>query len=315
MTDEIPVFFSEDNFNSSIPAHIRSFVYESARIGDVVQPDGKDGLVIRPKRPDKPKRSIAVYFEQDNFSRCPELFFLTEIAEVEHAEAGVRIKPNRNMDLPICEATYDNWLRNATNRAVLNRLSDSAFEIALADSLNAIYLTDSAFEAQLLALSSRQEQPPSCRTTGVNFLRANAGFLNIQSAAQIANLRSDSPAVFEKFQATMLHVASQLVGINDGFDDKAKQLYMKEIDPQVQAVNAQLSKTKTQAMVSGLLAASPFSLALLNLVDIPFGVTVAATIGVSAAVVQGIAGTLPALTERLQVKRTPAYIWSQIAKK
>jgi hypothetical protein len=307
----IPILFSEDNFDSDIPPHIRSFVYESARISEVVRSD--IGLLILPTGPEKPVRTIAVHFDQDHFTRPGKVFFLSQVTPTGHADGKIFVEQDFDPSIPISQTEFETWLRNATNTAVLARLEDASFEMGVADLLNAVYLTDSGFEAKLFALSSATNLPVDSRATATNFLNANAGFLDISSAAQIANVRTGNPVLFEKFQASLLHVASELTGLDEGFEDKARQIFVKEIEPQVQAVNTQLSKARINSVASALVATSAFSLALLKLPDLPLAVALAAH--AAAALAGGVAGTLPGLGERQLSKRTPAYIWAQIAKK
>ena len=218
---DIPILFSPDNFNSDIPAHIRSFVQESARISKVIRTE--KGMLIVRDSPDGPVRTIAVHFEQDEFQRPGKIFTLSQITPTRHEEGRIYFEQDLDPTIPVSKEEYAAWLQNATNVAVMTRLNDASHEMTLATILNASYLTDSAFEAQVLALSAQKDLPADSRVTGVNFLEANTQFLNLQSAAQIAGVRMDNPLLFEKFQAAMLHTTSELTGVNEGFDDKARR--------------------------------------------------------------------------------------------
>jgi hypothetical protein len=211
------------------------------------------------------------------------------------------------------EEIFATWVRQSVNKTVLTRLAMISTELQLAEALNATYVTESEFESGLIALSVAKDLPRNSRQIAVNFLNTNAPFLNIGSGEAVARLRRDYPGLFEKFQATLLDVASQLTGAEGDFEDRAKQLFVKEIEPQIQAVNAQLSKVVYQAAGSVLLAAGSVGLALLKLPDIPFSVLLTALAGATA--IQGFGGTLPSIGEYVQKRRTPAFIWSRIAKK
>jgi hypothetical protein len=89
-------------------------------------------------------------------------------------------------------------------------------------------------------------------------------------------------------------------------------LYVKEIEPQIQAIDGQLSKVRYQLAASVMLSAVAIGLALLKMPGIPFSAML--TLAASGALLQSVGGTLPSVGEYLQKKQGPAYIWSQLAK-
>ena len=68
-----------------------------------------------------------------------------------------------------------------------------------------------------------------------------------------------------------------------------------------------------RAAGSGMLSGAAIVLALLKVSGIPFSTLLAAAAG--GLVFQGVGGTLPSVGEYRQKRQTPAFIWSQIAKK
>jgi hypothetical protein len=210
------------------------------------------------------------------------------------------------------ERLFHAWVEQSINKTALNRLKAVSAELALADKLSSCYITESGFEAQLFALSADQHLPKSGRVTAVNFLRANAPFLKIESPEQVARICRDSPRVFEKFQASLLHVSSELAGVEAGdFDDKAKGVFAREIEPQIRDIKAQLSKITTQGAGGVLIGMTTVGLALLAAPSLPFSAVL--LLGGLGTMAHGVGGALPSIGEYMQKRRGPAFIWSEIA--
>lgn len=310
--EELPVFFSPDGFASAVPENIRAAVTDATLIHEVVPSEQHDGLIVLPSAPSGPVRGISVEFAKDR-RQGGQLFFLYDITKAEIVGEGI-IQIQQALDWGKAPDTgmYTAWVQQSVNKTILNRLAAVSTEMQLAEGLGAVYLTESEFEANLFALAAEKERPADSRATAVNFLHANSPFLDVSSPEAIVRLRRNNPTLFEKFQASLLYVSSQLTGAREDFEEKARQLYVKEIEPQIQALNGQLSKVLYQLAASGVLSIAAFGLALLKAPAIPFSVMLAVAGG--GAILQSIGGTLPSISEYLQKRKTPAYIWSRISK-
>lgn len=311
--NEIPIFASEDCFASAVPETIRGFVHNSAVIHEVMPlPDGAFAICNEP--PKEPTRGIQIAFHGDTVARSGMFYLLFEARPTGKIKDGrVTIEQSLNWDNKPSQEQFDIWVTQSINKTAINRLAAVSSELHLADGLNATYVTESAFESKLLGLES-VDAPRSLRENAVNFLTANAPFIGAASPEAVVRLRHDYPGLFEKFQASLLHVSSQLIGVEADYEEKAKALYVKEIEPQVRDINSQLSKVKWQSGSSAVLAtAATLSFALTKAAAVPFSVPLAMAFG-AVAFIQAAGGVLPAVGDYLQKRKGPAYIWSKLAK-
>ncbi len=312
-SDKVPIFASDDLFFSCVPESVRHFVHEAAVLREVAPFEG-NGYAILDRPPQEPTRGIQIEFSGDRLARPPMFFFLFDVVDIIDLEDG-RQQVIQTLDWnkkPSVEY-YNAWVTQSVNRAVCNRLSAIGSELHLADKLNATYVTESQFESRLLGVDS-EDGPRSMRSDAVNFLTANAPFLGAASAEAVASIRQDNTALFEKFQASLLHVSSQLAGVDADYEEKARALYVKEIEPQIRDINSQWSKVKWLGASSGGLAtAATISFAITKAAAIPFSIPLALTFA-GASLLQGVSGMLPAIGEYRQKQQGPAFIWSRLAK-
>lgn len=311
---QLPIYFSEDGFNSQVPEHIRSYVYENAKLQEVMIDRDTGKMMILHDAPNSPTRMISISFGGDHPSGHSMLHFLSQMRKVGEAEGSmIRIEQTFDPDDIPNEAMYKAWVQQSINRTILARLKEVSSELNLAQTVCAAYMTESAFEAKSFSLSSDKALPATSREMAVNFLRAATPFLSVESPELVAKIRNENELLFKKFHASMLQIASQLTGIDGDFEDKAQQLYMKEVEPHVQAINVQLGKARSQVGVGIITAASATVIALLKSGALPYATELAVLIGAGAATT--FATALPMMNEYIGKKRTPAYIWSQLAKK
>jgi hypothetical protein len=313
--EDRPFFFSPHGFASSVPEHIRAHVAESVVVQSVSPSPVHGGLIALEEPLNRPVRRISVRFANDAVARGGMIYFLYEITRAEKlGESRIRVSQRLDWHSPPNEPLFNAWVRQAVNNTVLNRPGCVSAEMALADAPNATYVTDSQFEAGLFALSAEKETASDPRLPDVNFLQAATPFLRASSPQEVARIRSDDPRLFEKFQAALMQLSAQLTGLEPHeFEDKAKQLYVKEIEPQLPAIEAQLSRVRFQATASALLSVAALGLALLTVGGVPFSAML--TVAGGRAVLQSLGQTLPSIGQYLQTKRGPAYIGSLLAHK
>lgn len=304
--DERPINFSEDWFRSEVPEHLHDFVHQQAIIREVSPaPDGA-GLIIHRHAPTKPTRGISVAFN-DDFEGMPTNFYLlSETKEVERlGENQVRLGQTFDFSNPPDQSLFDAWMYQSVNRTIIDRLSSMAREFELAEQLHATYLTESKFEVDLCAMSFETMPNSSRQERAVNFLHANAVYLDMD-ALSLARLRMEQPRLFERWQLTLMDVADRLTGRDDDFEEQAKQLFEKEVMPQVEDLRKSLWKIGGAAGGAGLVGTGSIAMALISNATLPL----AAVLGAGALVVAG--QTLPTVAEYLSKRRGPSFIWNRL---
>jgi hypothetical protein len=306
--EQTPIYYSEDAFRSQIPSHLHDFIHRSARIGEVIPAPEKGGLLITQTPPRSPTRGISIRFANDGPSRRSPIYMLmeTQIAEKDELEGGITMIQKLDWDNPPTEQSFNIWTYQSINRAIIARLESVARELSLAEQLQATYQTESQFEAELCGMSCEEQSAAESGTAAVNFLNANAPYLRIESAEQLARLRMDNPKLFERWQQSLLGVAIELNGCSRDFEIKAKKLFESEIRPQVDELTRALLEIKARCVGASLVTASVLGLALLSNSALPFG----AALGYGALSVAG--QTLPSIAEYLAKKRGPVFIWNKL---
>lgn len=181
--------------------------------------------------------------------------------------------------------------------------------MSLAEELQSSYLTESEFEATFCGMSGSMEPKKENQSTNaVNFLNANATFLNLDDPLSLARLKSDHSGLFERWQLSLLSICDELNGSGDDFESRAKQLFEKEVQPQLEELNTALTKLKGGVGGATLLTAGTIGMALLSSTTLPF----AAVLGLGAAAAGG--RSIPSISEYLAKRRGSAFIWKKLAK-
>ena len=300
-----PLNFSEDAFRSQVPAHLHDWVHDSAIISKM-QPGPNGSLVLVKKPSADPTRGIAVQFRNDQV--CGHHMYLLHDMKVvgKNADGTVTVEWGLDWSNKPSREYYDHWVYQSINREIIERLTSISRESSLAGVLGACYMTESDFEAKLCGLASTSTGGRHARIDAVNFLRANAPYLKISSAEAVARIRADDPKLFERFQLSLLAVSAELEGMDAGFADRAKQLFEKDIQPQVEEINIALTKAATALAKGGVLAAGTLALAILTGGVLP----VVSILGIGIAM--SIGEALPEIAEYRKKRRGPAFIWKQI---
>ncbi len=304
-----PLLYSEDWFRSEVPEHLHDFVHRSAIIGEVSPgPDGK-GLIMWDRTPQSPTRGISIAFTNDQPVVLDPFYLLFDQESAEHVDdTHIRFVEKLDWDDVPSKELFEAWVYQSVNQAILARLESVAREIRLAQRLGAYYLTESQFESELCGMTVGDVTRAEGRINAVNFLNANTPYLKIDSAETVARLRTDNPQLFERFQQSLLAVASQLNGGDDNFEDRAKQLFEVDIRPQINDLEAALMKVAGGVGGAALLTAGSVGMALLSSTALPF----AAVLGLGALGITG--GALPSVTEYLSKRGGPAFLWKKLIK-
>lgn len=304
-----PMTYSEDWFRSAVPVHLHDFVHRSAIISEVTPGPDRKGLIVWDKPPQKPTRGISIAFAKDLPLPQESLYLLWDQRVTEQVdESHFKFAQTLDWDSPPTKELFDAWVYQSVNQAILARLSGISRELSVAERLGASYLTESDFEAELCGMSCGDVSALGSRVSAVNFLSANAPFLELDNPVLVAQLRSSNPILFERFQQSLLAVTNELSGNNENFEDRAKQLFESEIRPQLDELNAALIKVAAGIGGGVTLGGAAVAVAVLTGPALPL----AALLGIGAATAVGEA--LPSIGEYLSQRPGPAYIWKQLAK-
>lgn len=308
-TDGLPIFYSEDWFRSDVPAHIHDFVHKNAIISEVAPGPDRKGFIVLNEAPKVPTRGICISFANDSAANASSFYLLFEQKVIrkideDHYEFSQRL----DWDNPPDKAMFDAWVYQSINKTIIARLGCASREFSVAEQLRATYLTESDFESKVCGMSSSAELKPGQDVSAVNFLTANAPYLKLDDPLALARLRGEHGYLFERWQLSLLSVADELTGVTDDFDHRAKQLFEKEIRPQLDELNTALFKMAGGAAGASLLTAGTIGMALLSSATLPF----AAVLGLGALAAGGRA--VPSAAEYAAKRKGPAFIWSKITR-
>lgn len=308
-TEGMPVFYSEDWFRSDVPAHIHDFVHQNAIVREM-QPglDGK-GLIVLDNPPKTPARGVCIDFRNDYSVTGPSFYLLYETEILEKVdEEHYKFSQRLDWDSPPEKPLFDAWVYQSINRTIIARIDSVARELSVAHKLRSNYLTESKFEATVCGMKSGSEPVKGSQAmNAVNFLNANASFLRLDDPLILARLRTDHANRFERWQLSLLSICDELNGVNDDFEIRAKQLFEKEVQPQLEELKTALLKLGGGIGGATLLSAGTIGMALLSNTALPF----AAVLALGAAAAGG--RSIPSIAEYISKRKGPAFIWSKLA--
>lgn len=306
-SEGLPIFFSEDWFKSDVPEHIHDFVHKNAKISEVTPGPNRKGFLVLNDVPKKPTRGICVSFANDATVNSSAFYLLFEPKITGKIDGDLyEVEQSLDWDNPPDKSMFDAWVYQSINKTIIGRLESTGLELSVAEQLRASYLTESDFESQIFGMSSSSESSSGQDITAVNFLNANTPFLKLDDPLTLAKLKSENSHLFERWQLSLLSIADELTGVTDNFDQRAKQLFEKEVRPQLDELNTALYKMAGGVAGASLLTAGTIGMALLASSTLPF----AAVLGLGALAVSGRA--IPSTAEYAAIKKKPAFIWNKL---
>ena len=304
--DEIPLNWPKNLYRELVPSDAVDFVRQSA----IVRPMAKtpDGLIVLEEPNTQMKRQVSITFKGDENSNGAMFYSFREF-HVEKVKPGGIIEFSYKpwSDEPLDKAQYDIWIEQSINKTLGTRLESISKEMHIADALGAPYLTESTFEAHLLARSGQPTSTPG--SNAINFLQANNHLLNLEEPKAIFQLRTDNAALFNRFRLSLAAVSQELEGLDgQDFEQRAKQLFEKEIQPQIAEMNAAIGRLESAAAKGLIQTGAALVLGLLTGSVLP----VAAMLIFASA---GVAGeALPAVGDYLRARKQPQFIWHKLTK-
>jgi len=304
--DEIPLNWPKNLYRELVPTDAVDFVRQSAIVRAVAKTP--DGLVVLDEPNSQMKRQVCISFKGDENSNGAMLYSFREF-HVEKVKPGGIIEFSYKpwSDEPLDKAQYDIWIEQSINKTLGTRLESISKEMRIADALGAPYLTESTFEAHLLARSGQPKSTPG--SNAINFLQANNHLLNLEDPKAIFQLRTDNAALFNRFRFSLAAVAQELEGLDgQDFEQRAKQSFEKEIQPQILEINNTIGRLHS-AVAKGLVqTGAALVLALLT----------GPTLPVAAILVLAAAGTaaeaIPAVGDYQRSRQQPQFIWHKLKK-
>lgn len=300
-----PFRFSEDGFKSLLPDYLYEYVQKNA----VVRPVNRfeDAIFIPYEQVTEPVTGIAISFPDDEPVNSDALYFFARTRFEGRTDSGGIIVSNYvDWSNPPDLSDFNTWVAQSINQTAYRRMVEVSQELCLADSLNTTYITESKFESNLFGQPMGSQKPQSDDVLAVKFLKANLPVMRNLTPEGVAKLRESNPSQFEKFHSTLLHVSSELSGIQDDFEGKAQRLFASEVEPQIREINESWGKLIMSSAAGIVTAGTTLGLALVATPLLPLA---------SSALFSTLLGSavaLPSVTEFLSSRRKPAYIWSKI---
>ena len=297
-SNDIPWFDSEDAFRSSIPEKIHDFIHENAILKSVVQDDKGQMLVLAEGAEVSRRKALNVSFKNDYWTSGVSLYLFKTL------ENG---KITWDKDGFLDKERFDYWAYQTINQAMRCRLIDIYNESHLASVTGHTYVTESPFESQFMAMSGDF----SCSTGSISakFLKANDSFIYIDSPRTILELRDKHASAFERFNYSLQSVTEELYGIEPGrFEEKAKNLFHKEILPQVDEIRDNVNSISSSGIKGVLGSFVGLSLAIVTGSSLPL------IPALMNSVLAGLTEAFPAVSQQQRLKNRPAYIWHRVTK-
>ena len=213
---QVPLTYDKDRFGKSIPESIMELLRKNVKVYNLVTKNGKMYVEMEKKL----TKGTGLWIE---FPECNSMsgefvqYYRPEIVKCDDSTRTVVAK----MTIPeqISQYEFDNWLDQSVNRACLQLYQDTYKELALASSMNTMYLTQSVLRAQLMA---QEMETISTRSKIANMaLKLDVPVLENSKIQDIISIRNDYGESFRNFRVGLGGELLQLSGIKD--EEQLKQ--------------------------------------------------------------------------------------------
>lgn len=148
--EQLPVNFPKNLYREQVPPGALSFIEQTVKIRALRKED--DGFTIADNIDTSRSRQICVSFDGDDPVTGASMYFFRDVqvlGQISPTHYKIAYKPWSEQ--PLDQERYDRWIEQTTNQTVGARIKAVASEMHLADLLGAPYVTESSFEAKLLA--------------------------------------------------------------------------------------------------------------------------------------------------------------------
>jgi hypothetical protein len=304
--ENIPFNFPRNLYRERVPPGAVTFVNHSVIIRPMERTP--EGLIVLPEPNVQRKRNVCLTFTNDDAATGSSFYQFHDVKlHRTTSEDVIKFEFEAWSDEPLDQARYDTWIEQITNQTVGARLQAIAKEITLSEYIGVPYVTESSFEANLLALGGNVDRVDP--VNAVNFLQANTNLLNLIDLNAILQLRTNKAALFDRFRLSLSAAAEQLKGLPPSqFDERARQFFETEIQPQIAEINRAIGRIESAAAKGLVQTGAALVLALLNGAALP----VSAWLSLTAA---GTATeALPAIGDYLRLRKQPQFIWYRLSR-
>lgn len=303
---EIPFYAPKNLFRELVPSDTVDFVRNSAIVRPVERTPR--GLIILSQPNIDRKRQVSITFKDDEACKHGAFYMFREIQN-QKALSGDLLEFSYEPwnDKPLDQANYDIWIEQSINKVIGNRLESISKEMRIAEALGAPYLTESTFEANLLARSGQASL--SKNTNAINFLQANSHLLNLEDPKLIYRLLNEQASLLGRFRLSLSAVSAELTGLDASeFEEHSRRLFEKHIQPQIAEVNSAIGRLHSSAGKGLLQTGSALVVGLLTGSVLPVGALLTfAAAGVAAE-------ALPNIGDFVRLRRQPQFIWHKLRK-
>jgi hypothetical protein len=302
--DQVPVYAPENLYRELVPDGARELIRQAAQVSPLRRVEG--GLIVDHNAVNERTRQVCITFNDDASFRAGYMYFFRQMQITgRNSDGTYSFSQEIWNDEPLDKAQYDLWIEQSINSAVGNRLTSVGKEIALAGALGAQYMTESNFEAELLARAVRgARQEPAA---AINFLEANLDRLRLDDPEKIFRLREDHGDLLGRFRSSLEETASKLIGIApEEYPEKATRLFTAEIQPQIDEIAAIVQKLPEAVAKGAIQTGIAVVLAIMTGTAVP--------LCAALPIIAGGAGaeSIPAVGEYIRARRQPEFLWYKL---
>lgn len=288
---DIPFTYSEDRFESMVPAAYRDVFLKRADVASLKKVEGgwtTNGELF-------PSRAVRIAFRGHGREM---IYFLADLQDAEPEDNGFRFSmqfPNTPPD----EARFEVWVQQSVNRSAGEIFNQTVAECLMTRDLEATFSTRSELLSELFDIN------PGARSLTADvanvFLKLNLPFIDTIDPEALMRVRQHEGEAFENFRTQLDKQLSGLRMISDPTELRIKaenaiheltEIQVRDVENKFQAVKDK-ARLNVATAITGLTAA--IKTAGLSL------------LAVAAAAVKGSDAFLE---YRKEVKRHPAYfLW------
>ncbi|KZN30070.1 hypothetical protein N480_03755 [Pseudoalteromonas luteoviolacea S2607] len=306
--NDIPFLVSDDAFKSSIPEEVHDFIHSNAVLNSVDIDDEGALLVLNEDAYQYRKPALKVGFKNDYWVSGVCVYKYETVRKLPDKEDGyMSLRKTWDPNIDLSKSQFSAWAYQSINQAMRSRLSNIYNESSIAEKIGHTYVTESAFESELLSMAGELEG--SRGSIPARFLKANNSFINIDSPKTILELRNKFSTAFERFNYSLLCISDELSSVQpENFEKKAQKLFHKEILPQVDEIRDNvnsISSSGTKGVLGSLVGLSA---------AIATGSTIPLFPAIMTSVSSGLNEAFPAISKQQNLKKRPAYIWHRITR-
>ena len=242
---ETPIFYSANQFENELPPSLINFFKKNAIVHSMERNPG-GGWKSLTKQDYTP--GILINFKEGNdlgmLFHYMEQQVLRKIGE-NSFETGMKLA-----EYPMEAAVWNNWVKQSINRTAINVVDKVYTEIIIASDLNATYIADNQFTANLIQENFETIENPQTITTK-QVLNLNLPFIDKINIQKLMDIRNFEQETFTNFRMELEKNFRELRFISDEKELlERQQNILHELGVvQVSKINAKLGQLKRKALL------------------------------------------------------------------